>query len=148
LALERIRDIIVARNADGIFHITNLIRKDLKHPWTNAEMAQLLKMSTPHFQRLFKAEVSQTPNAYLKNARLDEAAILLVRTDFQNVKEICFAVGFTSYTHFARDFKKREGVTPTAFRERYWDLRQSPPPANQLAMNDRSRYKTALSALK
>ena len=110
---------------DGrIFNLKGLILNDLKHKWTNAEMAKVSNISAPHLQQLFKEHLATTPNAFLIDARLEKAAELLLSTKFLSVKEVGFEVGFTDDSHFTRTFKKKYNLTPTEFRKRYWDAKQ------------------------
>ncbi len=104
-----------------IYSLIDVFLDDLKHHWTNDEMARYCNLSTSHFVRLFREQTLSTPNSFLNNARLDRVEILLLQTDFLLLKEIGVAVGFVNYTHFARDFKKRTGLSLSAFRQRGWN---------------------------
>ena len=48
--------------------------------------------------------------------RLDGCRGDLARQSDRTISEIAFAWGFSSSAHFSRAFRKRFGVTPTAFR--------------------------------
>jgi len=67
--------------------------------------------------QLFNAEMKTPPARYAKNERI-EAARLLLETTFLSVKEIAARAGFQDQSHFARDFKKRYGLTPAKHRGR------------------------------
>ncbi len=41
----------------------------------------------------------------------------MLRTTFFSVKELLKQVGLGSNSHFVRDFRKKYGMTPTAFRQ-------------------------------
>ena len=62
------------------------------------------RFSSFHFLRLFKKTYQQTPLAYLRNRRINQAKTLLESTDL-SVREICFRVGFDSDTSFSILFK-------------------------------------------
>jgi transcriptional regulator GlxA family with amidase domain len=81
-----------------------------------AELAQLVRLSTSHFIRLFKAETSLTPKQYVRCIRMEQAEALL-NGSFLSVKEIAASVGVGDRSHFSRDFKKLHGRTPTDFRD-------------------------------
>jgi transcriptional regulator GlxA family with amidase domain len=53
--------------------------------------------------------------AHMRRARVAAAQQLLQSTTV-SVKEIAFRVGFTSVSHFDRDFKRVCGVPPTVYR--------------------------------
>ena len=106
-----------------IFHLKRLLLENLKHQWTNSEMARVSNISRPYLQQLFKKNLSTTPNAFLINARIEKAAKLLRSTKFLSVKEVGFEVGFSDASHFTRAFTKRYGLSPTEYRKRYWDTK-------------------------
>jgi transcriptional regulator GlxA family with amidase domain len=56
-----------------------------------------------------------SPMQHLKYLRIQQAEQLL-RDTFLSVKEIAFRCGAKDLSHFVRDFKRRKGLTPTAFR--------------------------------
>ena len=66
-----------------------------------------------HFLRLFKSAFGQSPHQYLIEVRLTAAKNLLKQG--QQVKEVCYAVGFESVPSFIALFKKREGLTPNDY---------------------------------
>lgn len=129
-----------------IFYLKEILENELKHQWRNAEMAARLNISTPHLQQLFKKHLSTTPNAFLTNARLERAAELLLSTKFLSVKEVAYEVGFTDDSRSTRTFKKKYSLTPSEFCKRFWDSKQSPPPA--YAMNNSFRQEIIVFANK
>ena len=58
------------------------------------------------------------PGRYLKHARLDRARQLLQETQLA-VKQVSIEVGIFDHSHFARDYKKEFGESPS-------DTRRSP----------------------
>ena len=54
---------------------------------------------------------------YLRHRRIEEAKVLLARTDKQ-VKEIAIEVGCQTATHFSRLFRGVVGLSPSQFRRR------------------------------
>lgn len=115
-----------------IFHLKEILVKDLKHQWTNAEMAERLNISPPYLQQLFKRQLLITPHRFLTNARLERAAALLKSTKFLSVKEVGFDVGFTDDSHFTRTFKKKYSLSPTEFRTHYWNSKPPPPRCDEV----------------
>lgn len=116
---------------DGrIFHLQGQILKKLDYQWTNTEMAEIVELSIPHFQKLFKKELGISPFAFLQNARLEKAGKLL-ETTFLRVQQIGNDVGMPHDSHFTRDFKKKYGITPTEYRKQYWEKLQTKTASGQ-----------------
>jgi len=70
-------------------------------------------LSQFHFIRQFKSIYRKTPHQYLISVRIEKAKELL--RDGRSVSEVCYAVGFESLPSFSGLFKRREGVTPSAY---------------------------------
>jgi AraC family transcriptional regulator of arabinose operon len=87
--------------------------------WDTATLAALVNLSPSRFRHLFKQETRSSPAQYLKDYRLRKAGTML-RTTFLTVKQILKQVGLGSNAHFVRDFRKLHGMTPTAYRRKYW----------------------------
>lgn len=110
---------------DGrIFHIKGRLATDLNHHWTIEEMAGLVELSVPHFQKLFKANTGTTPMAYLRDLRLTRASECL-ESSFNQLKQIRVHIGMADDSHFTRYFKNKFGLTPSAYRKKYWERIQS-----------------------
>jgi len=106
---------------DGrIFQLQKQLSENLEHHWTVQKMAEVVKLSSPHFQKLFKDEVGISPIAWIREKRLEKAREL-IQTKFWQMKQIGIAVGMPNDSHLSRDFKKKYGVTPTEYRKQYWD---------------------------
>lgn len=106
---------------DGrIFHLKERLFKNPQHDWTIKEMSQIVELSVPHFQKLFKTETGVAPITFLRDLRLAKARELL-EAKFCRMKQIGFEVGMPNDSHFTRDFKKKYGLTPTAYRRQYWE---------------------------
>lgn len=49
----------------------------------------------------------------------------MLRTTFISVKQIVKRVGITSNSHFVHDFRKKHGMTPTAYRRTLWRAKKA-----------------------
>ena len=78
-------------------------------------LAEYANVSYGYFRRLFKEITGITPSEYLTKIRMDNARLLLYRTDI-SIKEIAYQVGFSDQLYFTRMFTKVYGVSPTKFR--------------------------------
>jgi AraC-like DNA-binding protein len=95
------------------------IDTETSNSWDTATLASLVSLSPSRFRHLFKQETGTTPAQHLKDFRLRKAEVML-RTTFLSVKEVLTLVGLGSNSHFVHDFKKRYGMTPTAYRRAVW----------------------------
>ncbi len=82
-----------------------------------ATLAVEAGLSPFHLHRLFVDVAGETPKAYTQRLRLSRAGVLLL-TSNQSVLDIALECGFQSHEVFSRAFRKRFGMTPTAYRAR------------------------------
>lgn len=96
-------------------------RRWLIHDPDSAEnlntLASQLNVNYSTFRHRFKAETGVSPRQFALEARIRKASDLLVRTEAapRAIAELC---GLKS-NYFSRWFKKKSGLTPTAFRRRH-----------------------------
>ena len=110
---------------DGrVFILRGRLLENLEQHWTTEEMAEIVELSVPHLQRLFKQESGIARLTFLQNARLEKSRELL-ETTFLQISQIGIAVGMPNDSHFTRDFKKKYGATPTEYRKQFWENIQS-----------------------
>ena len=83
---------------------------------TSAEQyAAMVGLGRDRFAHLFRETVGVSPHAYLLSRRLSYAEELLLSTDAA-VGEIGALSGFADPLYFSRAFKRRYGLSPTAYR--------------------------------
>jgi transcriptional regulator GlxA family with amidase domain len=99
------------------------VLENLSRDWTVPKMAKPSDLSIPHFQKLFKTHIGIAPIAFLRQMRLEKARELL-ENSFTQIKQIQIQTGMTNGSHFTRDFKTKYGMTPTAYRQQYWERTQ------------------------
>ncbi len=75
------------------------------------QLALSVGMSPASFHRHFKEITDTSPLQYLKRLRLLEARRLMIAGD-SNVKGVAYAVGYTSASHFSREYTKMFGKPP------------------------------------
>jgi AraC-like DNA-binding protein len=90
------------------------------------ELAEVACVTPEHLCRLFKSSLGYSPVQTVRLARLERAAVLLVRSNYtvQQVADLC---GFSSPYHFSRAFKARFGLPPSSLRQRTEALGHAPP---------------------
>lgn len=76
-----------------------------------------LPFSYDYLRKLFKKEVGVTPHHFLSDLRLQVSAQYLAsnRPESRNVSEIARLCGFREPLYFSRMFKKKYGMSPTAY---------------------------------
>lgn len=84
---------------------------------TAKKLSQLLFMSYPTCLRKVKAATGMTIKECLRFIRIHRAAQYLKIKPKQSLTGIAWDVGYSSNTHFTRDFKKIMGCTPSEFRK-------------------------------
>ena len=107
-----------AATADDLFasELEEFVSAHLAEPeFGISDMENHFHCSRSTITRKIKKVVGQTPVDYLRNRRLDAAASLLRDSDVL-VKEVGYAVGFSSPAYFTRSFKARFGITPQMWR--------------------------------
>lgn len=109
---------------DRIFQLCKQISESLAHNWTLEEMTEATGLSKSYFIKLFKTSTKMTPIAWLREVRLKKACELL-EGDHEQICQIGRQVGMPNDSHFTRDFKKRFGKTPTAYRKNFHEEKQA-----------------------
>jgi len=92
------------------------VAEHLSGPIAVADLAHAAGMSASRFHRVFRAQMHVSPAAYVKSVRLREAYRLLYGTDL-SVGQVADATGFANQFHFSREFKRRFGMPPLAYRK-------------------------------
>ena len=91
------------------------IMRDFKRDWSLDVMADLAGYSPSRFSALYKSTYGRSPVDDLINTRLENAKLLLLYSNM-TVNDIAEAVGFSSIYYFSKHFKKKEGLSPLAFK--------------------------------
>jgi len=79
------------------------------------ELGKMVGWSPTYLSRRFRDVLGMGPIDYLHHLRIEKACALLVSTD-DSIAEIATEVGYNEIPYFNRRFKRRVGVTPTAYR--------------------------------
>lgn len=78
------------------------------------QLADMMNMSRPTLYRKIKALSDLTPHELINIARLKKAAELLATGQYK-IYEISEMVGYSSQTHFGKNFLKQFGMSPTEY---------------------------------
>lgn len=107
---------LVAAKGDLIDRVQEYIQQHYAEDISLSSLSETFYVTPAYLSSLFSKRTNQTITNYLQNIRLDKAAALLLDNS-QTVAQIGAAIGYPSYPHFCRLFKRRFHVTPTDYRE-------------------------------
>jgi AraC family transcriptional regulator len=91
------------------------LRENLEAPVTLSQIARVAGLSRFHVLRIFKASYGETPLRRLTRFRIAEARRLLARNT-ESVTEVGLRCGYGNPSHFAAEFRRHVGVSPSAYR--------------------------------
>lgn len=97
--------------------VMRFIRENLTTDLKLDYLCKIAGMSKSAFYASFVNEFGITPRQLIIRERLRTARELLLREGL-NIKEACYATGFSDPNYFIRLFKKNEGITPGALVKR------------------------------
>jgi AraC family transcriptional regulator of arabinose operon len=83
-----------------------------------AELARLVNLSSSRLGHLFRLQVGIDLDSFLRNARLQKAAELLMQTEL-SIKEISARVGYSHPSSFDRVFRNRFETEPVDYRRQH-----------------------------
>ncbi|WP_270166621.1 AraC family transcriptional regulator [Paenibacillus sp. SYP-B4298] len=98
--------------------VEGYIRSHYRQPLTYAAMAKSLHYHYNYLTRCMKEIHGITPMEYLLRHRLEQARLLLLKTDWP-VARIAEESGFESVSYFCRRFAQRWQRTPLQYRRQY-----------------------------
>ncbi len=104
-----------ARHEDIAASVERFLCAQLHRTLTRAEVAAVVRLSEPQLARVFRAATGRTVMERLTELRLARAKELLLEPD-ASVSHVAGAVGFASFSHFARLFRRHVGVPPSDYR--------------------------------
>lgn len=85
---------------------------------TNTSLADALHFHYNYLARCMKRVYGLTPMEYLTDYRLEQAKLLLLKTEI-SVGGVAERTGFESTAYFSRRFSRKVGISPLRFRKRY-----------------------------
>ena len=83
------------------------------------DLAAIVKLNPNYLCTLFKKETGITLTHFIRTQRINAAKNLLKYSDYVSL-DISNYLVFSSHSHFISSFKKEVGVTPQAYRNKYF----------------------------
>lgn len=103
---------------DRLAELASWIATNPRRDLSVTVLAERAGLSPRHFVRRFKDTFKQTPGAFVRDRRLDEARRRLAAENL-SVDAIADSVGFQSTDAFCRAFRQRFHITPTDYRRNF-----------------------------
>lgn len=100
---------------DSQRELAEVVINNMLRPITIEQLAKLCGHTTSKFKRKFKLYFGTSPHKWITRQRLAHAKMLL-QSSTLSIKEVTFACGFVTASHFIRLFKAQYGITPAALR--------------------------------
>jgi len=117
ISFEKQRDFSGKPIAKIIESIRFEMRQNTSEEIDLTAVAKKHNVSYSFFRKMFKKYTGVSPGQYHLQLRITRAKELLISTD-KSIKEISYELGFQSIFYFSNLFKKKEGVTPSHFRNK------------------------------
>ncbi len=99
-----------------INNVLAFINANLDAELTVQQLAEVAHFSPFHFQRIYKSLQSETPYDTILRLRLEKSTFLLKHYSQKTITDVAFECGFASVENFSRQFKKRFGHSPSAYK--------------------------------
>jgi AraC family transcriptional regulator len=96
--------------------VKQYIREHIQETLDREVLAAVAGFSVAHLHRVFAAMEGESIACYVRAVRLERAARKL-RMGAVDIGEIALAAGYETHAAFGKAFKKRYGLSPSAFRQ-------------------------------
>ena len=107
------------RDEEFLKEFDGLVRNNLSNSELSLEfLADNLNMSKSTLTRKIRKLLNTSPNNYIRMIRLSMAAQMLSDPHGNSISDICYTVGFSSVSYFAKCFKEQFGKTPSEYAGR------------------------------
>jgi transcriptional regulator GlxA family with amidase domain len=98
--------------------IQGIIEQDCTLSLSIEQLASQHNVSQRTLIRRFNSALGMPPNTYLQSVRIERARKMLEESDY-NVDTVMNNIGYEDASSFRRLFKKKTGLTPTEYRNRF-----------------------------
>lgn len=103
------------RNGERIKQMLQFIHDHCTDPLTTEAIAKSAAISESECLRCFRSTIGTTPIQYVKQYRIQQAALLLTSTS-EKISDIASQCGFQDMSYFTRTFRELKGCIPTEYR--------------------------------
>lgn len=110
------RNLLPVSSDDFVTNINDYIIRNIHFNITLKQLAEIVHLHPNYFIQYFKKHFNTSPIVYVNFMRLDRAVQLFIHYPDKSIREAAEEVGFNDYRYFSRLFKKRYGITPSAYK--------------------------------
>jgi AraC-like DNA-binding protein len=103
---------------EHVKNIQNYIVNEYRNISSLSDIAKFVGLEKSYMQRIFSQHMGMTIWEYVTLTRLNVATMLLKETDIP-IGSIDQIIGFESRQSFYINFKKKNGISPNAYRKKY-----------------------------
>ena len=96
--------------------VLTFVHENFTQPLSQPEVASVVGMSPSSFCRFFRRATGKTFIEYVTELRVRHACTFLIESQL-SVLEVSLQSGFGNLSHFNRQFRKLQGMTPSEFRK-------------------------------
>lgn len=101
--------------------VKDYIRANYRGTVTVRDIAVHFHFAADYISRCFRKRFHTTPRDFMQSLRMAAARDLLINSS-KPVKEIAREVGYEDLAVFSRMFSKTQGMSPSRYRRRIWDM--------------------------
>lgn len=98
-----------------IRRVSDYIQERLGQSLQLRDLANVVRLSSSHFSRAFKASFGKTPHTYIVEQRVTRARNEMLNTR-SPLSEIALSCGFADQAHLTRMFRREMGMAPSRWR--------------------------------
>ncbi len=111
----------VFNTADGsrLGRVLDYVNRTAADSVQQREAARLAGLSPAAFSRYFRKKLGHTFEAFVNEVRVGRACRALIEAPERAVAEIAFAAGYNNLANFNRQFRRRTGLAPVAYRAKH-----------------------------
>ena len=113
--------IIQNQDDERINQVYNYVKENYEDEISLDDISQVALMTVPAFCRYFKKSTKKTFTQFVNEFRIRQAIRLLSQGN-KSLSEIAGEVGFNSFSHFTKQFKRVTSKTPSEYKKSMYQM--------------------------
>lgn len=106
------------KDSERISLVLNYLNTQYDAEISTRFIAEQVGLTPNSFCRMFKKITKKTFLEFVNEFRIQKASALLERSD-KNISEVMYLCGFNDLSYFSKQFKKFNGMTPSAYQKSF-----------------------------